>query len=312
MKKLLLSVIALYTFGAQAQQKVYTYDFDNTLDEQSSTGPALTKICTGNFVGENLPDYGINQHVYKFDNNCGLSFDDAAGFLASGSYTIELYFKMDGLTSWKRVIDFKDRTSDRGCYVLNGQMNFYNIATSSSPTPFNENEYSHYVITRDGATKNVLMYGDGNKFVTFNDASDDAVYGANKNLHFFQDDNVVKNEASPGSIALLKIYNYTVDSTTIKAIYNNLGGTLGVTNAKTSAESIRLYPNPAMNVLQVKLPATGIFSYTITDVSGKNMLMGKLDQQQNTIELANIQQGAYILHVTDNNGASINRRFAKL
>lgn len=313
MKKLLFSYLLLGAFVTSAQQ-TYTYQFNGNFNEASGNGPALTPICTGQFVSDSLLDYNFYQQVYHFDNNCGLRFVDVGDFLASGSHTIEVYFKMSNLSSWKRVIDFKNRTSDKGCYVYNGQLNFYNIVTSTGTAPFKANEYSHYVITRDAATKRVVMYGDGDKYVSFIDNNDDAVYEANKTINFFQDDLVIPNEAIDGSIAILKIHNYALDSIEVKDAFDNLSGAL----TSIPLDAIRtipatLYPNPTTDKMVLSLPSTNpdVYSYKIINMVGKSVIIGNAHAGENTLSINHLAPGSYMLLLHDSKGNSYVQKVLK-
>jgi len=302
-----LVVILLLSGLSSTAQQTYTYNFGGNFSESSGNGPALTKICTGKFETENLPDYSMNRQIYHFDENCGFSFNDAGGFLASGSYTIELYFKLKDLSAWRRVIDFKDRGSDQGCYVFNGQMNFYNIVTSST-APFHANAYSHYVITRNAATKKVVMYGNGNSYISFTDNGNDAIYNAsNKKLNFFQDDLSIGGEASEGSIAVLKISNYAKDTSAVKTSYNNLSGTLtGINKVSASAITAGIYPNPAGNFVTIA-NLQGNSAVRISDITGKVVYSSVIKTEQTTINTSEFGNGIYILHIS-NNGSFATRK----
>lgn len=304
-KFLQLTLILLIGVSLTAQQS-YTYNFDGNFTESSGNGPTLQAICTGQFETETLPDYNLSRQIYHFDENCGFTFDDSGGFIASGNYTIELYFKMKDLSVWRRVTDFKDRTSDYGCYVFNGEMNFYNIVTSTT-APFRADSFAHYAITRNNTTKKVVLYGDGNVLIDFIDNNEDAVYdGSNKKLHFFQDDLVVGGEASEGSIAVLKISNYAKDSVAVKTSYNNLSGTLtGIKEAEV-LQSINIYPNPANNFVSItNLPVNSIIR--LTDVSGKLIYTSKVADEQTVIGTENFGSGVYFIAI-ENNGSIANRK----
>jgi hypothetical protein len=314
MKKALFltSLVVAYAVAVFAQQ-TYTYRFNGNFTESSGNGPTLTPLGTGQFAPDTLLDFNLYQNVYHFDANCGFSFTDASNFISSGSYTIEVYFKLSNLSSWKRVIDFKDRTSDKGCYVYNGQMNFYNLVTSTGTAPFQANEYSHYVITRDAATKKVILYGDGDKYVSFTDNSDDAVYGSNKKLNFFQDDLVVGNEAANGAIALLKIHNYTMDSAAVKTSYTSLSGALtGIKSLENNAIPLSIYPNPATENMTIALPETNeVYSYQIVNALGKVLVNGTAHSGKNNISISTLTQGVYIIVLHDNKGNRASQRILK-
>lgn len=312
MKRLLLSAMLLLGVTAVKAQNVYTYYFNGNFHEASGVGPDLTPICTGSFVQDTLTDFGgMYREVYKFDQNCGFQFDDSlGGFISGKTYTIELYFKMDNLSSWKRVIDYKMRSTDYGCYVFNGQLNFYSFAYGSG-APFSANEYSHYVITRNDTTKDVMIYGDGDDYITYNDVSEHAVYNANMKLRFFQDDLSVPNEASSGSIGILRIYNYALDSNTVEDNYTDLSGTLGIKKTHASNVAASAYPNPVSDVLSIKLPTDDTYQYRIVSFTGSVIKTGSLNNGSNTIDVQQLPAGMYMIRLSGKDGLSGALKFSK-
>lgn len=205
-------------------QRAGTYRFDNTFEEESGALPALKILGgKGNFEKESLPELNDQAHtVYLFEKNWGLQFDNKAakGFLKD-SYTIEIYFRFETLDSWKRVVDFKNRKSDNGCYIYDGKLNFYNFAVGIR-APVKANQYTHYIVSRDGITKLLKMYVDGESKVEFIDKNQQGVIDADGVLNFFFDDLIVKDEASAGAVAYIKLYDYVVPPTAIKQSYLNL------------------------------------------------------------------------------------------
>ncbi len=196
-------------FGETQAQKVYTYDFSDGLKSYSDSAPELHILGTeGKYLEEVLPELGKQKRtVYQFEANSGLQFNNQEGYnLLSGSYTVEVYFRLDELESWKRVLDFKNRKSDNGCYIYEGRLNFFNFATGEK-APVKPKEYIHYVFSRDVETHLIKMYVDGESKVEFIDPGDEAVLGQEQVLNFFQDDLVAKNEASPGAVALIRLYD---------------------------------------------------------------------------------------------------------
>lgn len=311
MKKIIFctTLFAGFCFASNAQNEVRTYYFKGNFQEETQSSPVLTPICNGAFVNTYLPDYTISRQAYKFEENCGFVYDDSLeNFISSGSYSIALYFKLSELNSWKRVIDFKSRTSDRGCYVYYGQLNFYNIVTSSGEAPFYTDSFSHYVITRDATTKKVEMYGNGNKFISFIDQDDDAVYDVSKKLRFFQDDLVVPNEASAGTIALLKLYNYAMDSTTVKSEYDHLGEQISSINNRKETDVISIYPNPSNSILHISLAQNQPnFQYQLFDLQGKMVLNGTLNHSKNKIIIESLSNGFYFLHIQGNGNSTVKK-----
>ncbi len=45
-------------------------------------------------------------------------------------------------------------------------------------------------------------------------------------LNFFHDDLIIQNEASAGAVAMVKLYNYTLDSNAIQNNFDDLAGNL--------------------------------------------------------------------------------------
>lgn len=75
--------------------------------------------------------------------------------------------------------------------------------------------------------------------------------------------------------------------------------------------NISMYPNPAHSTLQVLLNNNigNDLCYTIVNTVGNNILNGKLQAGNNTINVGNINSGLYFLHVYNNSGANVVRQF---
>ncbi|MBW6492491.1 MAG: T9SS type A sorting domain-containing protein [Lentimicrobium sp.] len=235
-----------FAFIANAQQVLY-YNFENTLQESSVSGPDLTVLGeTGVFEIATLNE--ISQQtktVYRFVKNSGLQFNNAAaGNFIGDNYTIEIYFVFDELSSWKRVVDWKNRKTDWGAYVYNGELNFYNILYSEE-APVIEGEFTYYVITRTAENGQVLIYTDAQVKIDFIDNGGHALVDEDGVVNFFQDDLVVGNEASSGSIAMLKLYNYPLQQTQITENWNALGSQVFGINDPVERVPVMVYPNPA-------------------------------------------------------------------
>jgi OmpA-OmpF porin, OOP family len=288
-----------------------SYKFNNSLTESHGIGPALTVLDSmGMFVTDTLNEVsGQTKTVYRFVKNSGLQFNNAsaAGFLDS-TYSIELYFVFDQLDGWKRVIDWKNRKTDWGAYVYWGKINFYNIVTSDS-APVVPGEYTYYVVTRNGISKNLRMYTDAKTSINFTDVNDDGVIDTSHVLHFFQDDLPVPNEASAGAVALLNLYNYELDSATIKHKFDSLHGQLfAIRETGNSIGYLKVYPNPANEMINIDLSqskvigevnmciinSTGTVVYQRTCMTGK-----KYRIDLNALDLAN---GIYVVKAESGTG----------
>lgn len=249
MKNFTLLLIFSVSFTSAIAQGMLHYNFNNSLGEINGAGPVLKILGdTGVYDIDTLSEVNNDiRTVYRFEANSGLQFDNAAaGNFIDSVFTIELYFVFDELTSWKRVVDWKNRTTDKGAYVYYGQLNFYNYVYSDT-APVAPGAYTYYVITRS-SNGHLLFYTDAATYVDFMDTGNDAVPDISNVLNFFHDDLIVPNEASSGAVAMLKLYDYALDSLTIVSHFNDLQEELSqVKEVNRSTTSVAVYPNPASN-----------------------------------------------------------------
>ncbi len=228
--------------GLANAQRTGTYLFNGTLEEKDSLLPPLTVLGgEGSFVEEKLIELGNDSRtVYRFNKNSGLRFDNlAAENFFKRSYTIEMYFKVDKLLKWIRVIDYKNRKTDTGCYILNGKLNFHKIA-SSDYSPVRAGEYTHYVVTRDSASNRVCIYTDGESKIEFEDVADLAVVDDDNFIQFFYDDLIYLNETSSGSMALMRVSDFAFTPGQVKASYDNLRNDVFNGNASTPVRKFKV------------------------------------------------------------------------
>ena len=274
----ILAVSALFLQG----QNMLRYNFNSTLNETNNLGPTLTVLGNpGIFVLDTLNEIsGKTKTVYRFEANSGFQFNNAAaGHFQDSSYTIELYFKFDNLNSWKRVVDWKNRKSDNGAYVYNGQINFYDYAYSGQ-APVVAGQYTYYVITRNKATKNLLMYTDAGVQINFTDTYGDGVMDTAQVLHFFFDDLMVPNEASSGAVALLNLYNYVLDSNQIKQDWIHINSEVFGVNEKGKTNTyLQAYPDPANENVTIDLAGfanDGVIRLSVLDLTGSRIFTKSL------------------------------------
>lgn len=169
-------------------------------------GPAFTSL------GGQIQSTG-----YIFAANQGLTllhplFDPA-------SYSIELSFALDETSGYRKIIDFKDRSSDGGFYDLSGALNFYPVVTGQSGD-FTAGTPIHVVLTRDGATAVVTGYVNGQQRFTFSDAGSAAVFTANAKVILFADDFATgQRESSSGTVNYVRFYNGALTASEVTNAY---------------------------------------------------------------------------------------------
>ena len=64
---------------------------------------------------------------------------------------------------------------------------------------------------------------------------------------------------------------------------------------------VLVYPNPAVNVLNVTLNSNELFDLTITDLNGKNILTERVSNMSNMVDISNLSSGMYLLRIANSN-----------
>jgi OmpA-OmpF porin, OOP family len=298
-----------------SQNKVLQYSFENTLAEKKGLGPALQMLdSAGSYVLDTLNEINHKtKTVYRFKKNCGIQFNNTlAGNFLGQTYSIEIYFVFDELGSWKRVLDWKNRTTDAGAYIYDGKLNFYPYVYSD--TAFvTVGEYTYYVITRDSATMTVNMFTDTKLGATFTDVSSDAVLDTANVLNLFRDDTHVPNEASSGAVALLNIYNYVLDSNAIKTNFNNLQGQIFSTRDMKRQASLKAYPNPATDKIVIDLKSlnsSGSVLVSLVDLTGGTVYSNRFNAGSTvTLDVNSLQltSGIYLVKAESDTGVNMTK-----
>jgi hypothetical protein len=309
MKKALLTVAAsVCSLVMFAQNATYRYHFNGNLFETYLKAPALTAQCTGSYSTETL--VGVSKKTFLFDKGCGLVYDDVTkNFITSGSYTIELYFRMDTISGYRKLIDFDSLKQDAGLYNQSGKIVLYpNVYSMDSFV--GAGVYQYVAITRDSSSKKMYINTNGKTVGSYTDIGGLYKLGVDKLLTFFRDDKVTANEQSKGAVAMIQISNYAMDSSTIKSNYGTLGKTLEVPGSTANAIKIVVSPNPATDLVKVSSEAN--CSYIICDITGKTISMGILRQGENDIAIDQLSNGLYLLKLASLEGAGHNTyRFSK-
>jgi len=62
-----------------------------------------------------------------------------------------------------------------------------------------------------------------------------------------------------------------------------------------------VYPNPAVNVLNITLNSNELFNLTITDLNGKQILAERISSISNMVDISNLSSGMYLLRIANSN-----------
>ncbi|HXS38136.1 MAG TPA: T9SS type A sorting domain-containing protein [Flavipsychrobacter sp.] len=291
---LLFVVINLFVAGSYAQT-TYSYNFNGNLHESSGVGPDLISACSGSYTMTALPG-GVTKDVYSFGSGCGITFNDAANFLSSGSYTIEMLVELDTVQGYKKLIDYNHRSSDNGFYNQSGTVVLYPNFNADSVSLY-DSQYEYIAISRDATTGNMFIFVNNVNQGGYADTANDYVYDSVKTLVFFEDDSETNHEETSGNVAMIHISNYAMDTSSIKNDYTNLETTLNIQKTVAHSSQINIYPNPAQNYINVASPDE--YSYHISDITGKVLQNGSLIKGNATISISGLQPGMYFITMTN-------------
>jgi hypothetical protein len=213
------------------------YQFNNTFASSVSGAPDLTPIAQGNpattgaFSAETVNGQA-NVPVFSFAGNRGL-IADTNGILAANDYSIVFYARLlitspSGVPPTSpivKIIDFKNRTSDAGQYVVGGVPTFYDGLLPVVPGAglFTDGNYAPFALTRDVAGT-VSAYLDGSPLYSFADSGGLATLDQNLLTLFADDPNSLgvptglQVEAADGAIARLRLYHGALSSAEVAAL----------------------------------------------------------------------------------------------
>lgn len=147
------------------------------------------------------------------------------------TYTVGLRFRFDSVgldsgSSWRKIIDYRNRASDTGFYFYQGRIQFYNLGTSTET--FGAGELLDLLAVRDGETDTFTVYiieedDTLTQVLQVNDTGGQSIpfeSGGGSLLGFFFDDTATSAEATPGGqVYSVKIWDRALSE-------DDLGGAL--------------------------------------------------------------------------------------
>ena len=140
------------------------YRFQNKLSTSVGTAPALQKIGPGTNTFTTATVDGSSRTVLRFPEGNGLKLSPTTGVVPNNTYTIVVLFELnevgDNESRFRRVLDFKNGTSDSGLYVKDGRLSFYRqgIGSVKGTTPIAADRYVQVVVNRDASKQCVVFF----------------------------------------------------------------------------------------------------------------------------------------------------------
>ncbi len=194
-----LTLLASEGSPVSAQTLCADYRLENTLASTDGKAPALAPLGDNAFAREEVG--GAVRPALRFPKGSGLAITPATAVVAGDAYTIIIEFRFDETESWRRIIDFRNATTDEGLYSKDGRLEFYSIAIGKEVV-IKPNTWVQVMLTRNRFGK-VVGYVDGKPQFAFTDTEKRALPDAANTLRFFRDDG---DEQSAGAVARIRIY----------------------------------------------------------------------------------------------------------
>lgn len=215
--------------AASAATAVGDYRFNDTLAPTGGLGPALTNIGPG--ANGFIADPSLGSTVLSFPLHNGVQMAPV-GIPAGTSYSVVTTFRLDLVSSYRRILDWKNGTSDEGLYVHNGKLSLYfGGATDSAEVLFAPNAWNTVAYSTNTPSLGSQAYFNGTKVVSSSlgpGITDDT-------LRFFRDGaGGTPNEDSPGAVACIRVFSGTLSDAEVAAIGTSVtcGGPVPVAKKK--------------------------------------------------------------------------------
>ena len=189
------------------------YVFQGSLESSIGHAPDLAGVGGGS--GIFTVDGRTGTTVLRFAGGRGLKLTPTTGVIPSSTYTIELLFRLDFVSTYRKIVDFKGGSDDGGLYVLDGCLTFF-PKTLDAFTPIAEDSYVQVVLTRD-ASGEVVGYVDGVRQFAFDDRRGLGEVNG-RILRFFVDDRTTTGEHSSGAVSQIRLFDRAFTASEVAAL----------------------------------------------------------------------------------------------
>src|SRR6185436_9876879 len=122
------------------------YYFQGSRESSLGAAPDLVEVEEGSSVFTVDGRTGVT--VLRFAGGRGLALAPTTHVIRSSGYSIEVLFRFDLLPGFRKVIDFKNGSTDEGLYVLDGCLTFVPYEQDAF-TRIGSDSYVQVVLTRD-------------------------------------------------------------------------------------------------------------------------------------------------------------------
>jgi PEP-CTERM motif len=195
--------LALAAFSATPAQAAVIGDFRLNGNLTNSAGGSLSIANNGGTLGATGITFGANQGP------------TISGFSSPAAYSIELAFSFDTVSGYRKILDFQNRASDTGFYVLGSRLNFFPVA--SGPTgDFVAGQIARVVLTHDGSA--TAGFVGNNQRWSFGGGAN-SLANISSVLQVFRDDFATGGgEASSGFVDYIRVYDTALTAGQVSAL----------------------------------------------------------------------------------------------
>jgi len=192
----LLGIVMLFFFNHEVRAQLL-HDYELNGDYLDAFG--------GNPMIPNGGSLTATEYVFGPDQGPNVS-----GVIDPGTYCIQLKFTPMATTGWRKILDFKNRTSDNGLYIFNSKLQFYPYPPGPD-IAFSPGVPVTVLFTRDATTGEMNGYVNGVWQWTITDTGNDATFtGPGNIIYILIDDLQVPGESMSGSLDFFRISGLNV------------------------------------------------------------------------------------------------------
>ncbi|MDR6966331.1 chitodextrinase [Flavobacterium arsenatis] len=277
---------SIESFTTLQGQAIAEYSFDNTYDNLNGNAPFTSNPNTS-FVN----DRNGNATSALNLNNAGVEASIPTLPFGGSSRTISVWAKLNTVQNpHNHIFSYGGIFTGLGfagafnesAVDFFGYSDDFNVLSANTVAT-----WYHFVYSYDGV--NVKLYKNGVLLATEPKNLNTAVYDM-----FSLGRSLDYASVFDGAIDDLKIYNYALSQEEITALYTT--NSLSISDFNQSLSEIKLYPNPASDILNIQTNST-LKSVEIYNIQGQKVV----SSNQKQINVAHLASGVYLVKIQDEN-----------
>jgi len=306
------------SYGFEPYTKYYTYNSNNKIEK-------INAICPFDFDDFSMPiaDWGdlSERKTYnkegliiqseRFFPDCYSSRGELFTYYENGFLKTYTKYRIEGEyadTTTKEMYVYPDTIDNMKVKITLRWDDGYNKWVNSRKAEITLNSYGNRTLWEEcywRASENVwheylkeeIFYGKQNELLTkiiyrYNSSDTSLKEFIKEEYEYFTD----------GDIKNVNYYDihifYGTWNLYRKDIYHYSGKVTGVNQNLYASQNIKIYPNPADNILLIHSGSYALGKYSIFNIHGQLVQFGELDKiPENKIDISNLNNGVYIIRI---------------